>query len=119
MKERIKYLSLFFFLIGNTSIFAQQVGTIKGNIFLEASKEVLETTPPEVLADIMQTGIVLTGGGALIHGLKELFENYLKLPVFVAEEPLSAVVYGTQKILDNVDAFQEVLLRHHDDLPPR
>jgi rod shape-determining protein MreB and related proteins len=86
---------------------------------VESSKEVLETTPPEVLSDIMQTGVVVTGGGALIHGIKELFEKELRIPVLVAVDPLSAVVVGTGKILDNVDLYSDVLLKHHDDLPPR
>jgi rod shape-determining protein MreB len=86
---------------------------------IDATKEVLETTPPEVLSDIMQTGVVLSGGGALIHGLKELFEGHLRIPVHIAADPLGAVVNGTGMILENVDFFQEVLLKHHDDLPPR
>ena len=84
-----------------------------------SAKEVLETTPPEVLSDIMQSGVIVTGGGALIHGIKELFENHLHLPVYIAEDPLEAVVNGTQRILDDVEIFNEVLLKHHDDLPPR
>lgn len=86
---------------------------------VDSAKEVLETTPPEVLSDIMQTGVVVTGGGALIHGIKELFELHFRIPVYVAEDPLGAVVHGTRKILDSVDIYQEVLLKHHDDLPPR
>jgi len=88
-------------------------------IILEASKEVLETTPPEILSDIMQTGIVITGGGSMIKGLAELFESHLKIPVRVAENPLFSVVAGTEKILENIEKYHEVLLRHHDDLPPR
>ena len=86
---------------------------------VDSAKEVLETTPPEVLSDIMQSGVIVTGGGALIHGIKELFENHLHLPVYIAEDPLEAVVNGTQRILDDVEIFNEVLLKHHDDLPPR
>lgn len=86
---------------------------------VDSAKEILETTPPEVLSDIMQTGVVLTGGGALIHGIKELFEEHLRIPVHIAEDPLSAVVKGTEKILNNIEEYREVLLRHHDDLPPR
>jgi rod shape-determining protein MreB len=88
-------------------------------IILEASKEVLETTPPEILSDIMQTGIVITGGGSMIKGLAPLFESHLKIPVRVAENPLFSVVAGTEKILENIEKYHEVLLRHHDDLPPR
>jgi rod shape-determining protein MreB len=88
-------------------------------VILEATKEVLETTPPEVLSDIMQRGVVLSGGGALIHGLGDLFESHLKIPVHVAEDPLQAVAIGTGKILDDIEKHREVLLRHHDELPPR
>jgi rod shape-determining protein MreB and related proteins len=86
---------------------------------IESIKLVLETTPPEVLSDIMEQGVVLTGGGALIHGLAELLQVELRVPVTVAEEPLLAVVRGAGKILDNIDEYHEVLLKHHDDLPPR
>lgn len=84
---------------------------------LEAAKEVLETTPPEVVADIMHRGIFLTGGGALIRGLDTLLSEYLKLPIKVAEDPLSAVARGTGVILENMDTFAEVLIQNQDDLP--
>ena len=86
---------------------------------VEATKEVLETTPPEILSDVMHRGVVLTGGGALIDGVAELMQMHLKIPVSVAEDPLSAVARGTGIVLDNLDAFKEVLISHHDDLSPR
>ncbi len=69
---------------------------------IEAAKKVLEETQPELSADIIDHGIVLTGGGALVHGLPEFFAEELKVPVFLAEQPLSAVVLGTETMLENL-----------------
>lgn len=68
-----------------------------------ASKSVLERTPPELSADIIDKGIILTGGGALLHGLDQLLAHELKLPVIVAEEPMSCVAKGAGLMLDNLD----------------
>ena len=65
-------------------------------------KVVLEQTPPELSADIIEKGIILTGGGALLHNLPELLEEELKVPVFKAEEPLSCVAEGTGIMLDKL-----------------
>lgn len=86
---------------------------------IDGIREVLETTPPEVLSDVMQRGIVLSGGGALIRGLAPLLETLLKIPVRVATDPLTAVVRGTGIILDNIDYYNEVLIRENNELPPR
>jgi rod shape-determining protein MreB and related proteins len=83
---------------------------------VEATREVLETTPPEVLSDIMHRGIYLAGGGALIQGLAELFQEEIKIPVHVAPDPLTAVARGTGVILENMDTFSEVLIANDDDL---
>lgn len=69
---------------------------------IHAAKNVLEQTPPELAADIIDKGIVVTGGGALIHGFDELLSHELKVPVFVAESPLTCVVEGTGVLLDNL-----------------
>jgi rod shape-determining protein MreB len=82
---------------------------------VEATKEVLEMTPPEVLADVMQRGAYLVGGGALIKGLPELLEDFLKLPVIVAEDPLTAVVRGTGIVLEKMDEFTDVLIVSEDE----
>ncbi len=84
---------------------------------VEAVREVLETTPPEILADVMHRGVYLTGGGALIKGLAELLNEYIKIPVYIAEDPLTAVARGTGIILEDVNAFKEVLIVNEDDLP--
>ena len=69
---------------------------------IEAIKLTLENTPPELAADIMERGITLTGGGALIKGLDKLITEITKIPTHVAEYPLDCVVIGTGKALDNV-----------------
>jgi len=86
---------------------------------IESTKEVIETTPPEVLGDVMLRGIHLTGGGALLRGLDELLNEYVKVPVYVADDPLTAVARGTGVILENLAMYREVLLQNEDDLPPK
>ncbi len=84
---------------------------------IESVKEVLETTPPEILADVMHRGAYLTGGGALIKGLRELLHEYLKIPVHVAEEPLTSVARGCGIILENLEEFRDILIANEDELP--
>lgn len=83
---------------------------------VESVREVLETTPPEIVADIMKTGIYLTGGGALIKDLDRLISEWVKIPVHVADDPLSAVARGTGVVLEDVDAYRDVLIQHDEDL---
>ncbi len=85
---------------------------------VEGVKEVLETTPPEILSDVMQKGVYLAGGGALIRGLPEFLTNALGISVVVAPDPLTAVVRGTALVLDDMDAYEEALLRSDDELVP-
>lgn len=85
-------------------------------IFIDSIKEVLEATPPEVISDIMHKGIILTGGGSLIQGMKELLERELKIPIHRADDPLTAVVRGTGVILEDLDRFRDVLISDEDDL---
>ncbi|WP_379129916.1 rod shape-determining protein [Paenibacillus sp. sgz500958] len=68
-----------------------------------AAKSVLERTPPELSADIIDRGVVLTGGGALLNGLDELLADELRVPVWVAEDPMHCVVKGTGIMLDHLD----------------
>lgn len=74
---------------------------------VEAIKLTLENTPPELAADIMERGIMLTGGGALIKGLDKLITEITKIPTHVAEYPLDCVVIGTGRALDNVKELLE------------
>ncbi len=73
-------------------------------------RELLETAPPEIMSDILVSGIVLTGGGALLPGLAVLLQKELKLPVKIADDPLSAVARGTGIILENFQEYQGVFL---------
>jgi rod shape-determining protein MreB len=85
---------------------------------VEEVKDVLETTPPEIISDVMRRGIYLAGGGALIRGLPEYLTAALGVPVVVAPDPLTAVVRGTSTILGDMDAYRESLLRSDDELVP-
>ena len=69
---------------------------------IDAAKQVLEETPPELSADIMENGIMLTGGGALIRGIDKLFSEKLMVPVTISPNPLTSVVEGTGIMLDNI-----------------
>ena len=71
-------------------------------IIVNTAKQVLEQTPPELSADIIDKGIVLTGGGSLVHGISDLLAHELKVPVFVAESPLTCVAEGTGILLSNL-----------------
>ncbi|AIQ49738.1 rod shape-determining protein MreB [Paenibacillus sp. FSL R7-0273] len=73
------------------------------SMIVAAAKSVLERTPPELSADIIDRGVVLTGGGALLNGLDELLSEQLHVPVWVAEDPMHCVVKGTGILLDNLD----------------
>ncbi len=84
---------------------------------LEASREVLETTPPEILSDVMRRGLYLVGGGALIKGLDSLLAETLKLPVYVAEDPLTAIARGAGIILEDLETYRSVLIESEDELP--
>lgn len=83
---------------------------------VESIREVLETTPPEILSDVMRSGIVLTGGGALLKGLDQLLSQWLKVRVSVADDPLSTVARGTGVILENLDAHRDIFLDYDDDI---
>lgn len=69
---------------------------------IKAAKSILEQTPPELSADIIDKGIVLTGGGSLVDGFSDLLTQELKVPVFIAESPLTCVAEGTGVLLDNI-----------------
>ncbi|MFB4163292.1 rod shape-determining protein MreB [Alteribacillus sp. JSM 102045] len=73
------------------------------NHIVHAAKNVLERTPPELSADIIDRGVILTGGGALLNGMDELLADELKVPVIVAEEPMHCVANGTGILLENLD----------------
>jgi rod shape-determining protein MreB len=74
-------------------------------------KRTLEETPPELAADIVDRGIVMTGGGALLRGLDIYLRERTNLPINVVEDPLTCVVLGAGKVLDDLERFEKVLLR--------
>ncbi len=76
---------------------------------IEAIKTTLERTPPELAADIIDQGITLAGGGALLKGLDRLVNNETGMPVTIAENPLDCVAEGTGKVLENIEKLQDVL----------
>ncbi|MFT7557770.1 MAG: rod shape-determining protein MreB [Planctomycetota bacterium] len=86
---------------------------------VDAAQEVLEATPPELLADIMKRGVFVCGGGSLIGGIAEMLSDALMVPVTVAQEPLSAVARGTGMILEDIEVYKDILTSEHDELPPR
>jgi len=71
-------------------------------LIVQAARNVLERTPPELSADIIDRGVFLTGGGALIHGIDQLLAEELKVPVFVSDNPLDCVARGTGILLENI-----------------
>ena len=77
------------------------------DVIIHAAKTVLENTPPELSADIIDKGIVLTGGGALLNGFDKLLAQELKVPVYVAESPLTCVAEGTGILLDNINLISD------------
>jgi len=89
------------------------------NVLVNAVKSAVEETPPELVADIMHRGIILVGGGSLLRGLDHLIQEETKIPVRVAEDPLTAVVRGTGIILEDIDSLKEVLASTDFEKVPR
>ena len=85
---------------------------------IEAVKEVLESTPPEIISDVMNRGVYLVGGGALLKGLGILLAEELKIPVHIAQDPMTAVARGAGIILEDFKKYKEVLIENEDELPP-
>ncbi|MDZ4724122.1 MAG: rod shape-determining protein [candidate division Zixibacteria bacterium] len=85
------------------------------DIVVEAVRQALEQTPPELASDILERGIILTGGGALLRGLDKLLRQETNLPVNVADDPLTCVVRGTGKVLENFQKYTKVLERSRKD----
>ena len=86
------------------------------NAIVEATRDVIELTPPEVLSDVMQRGISLSGGGALIPGVPQLLESVLKLSVVVVPDPLRAVMRGIGIVLENLENYEELLIENEGEL---
>ena len=103
-------------IVTDSDIREAMSGSIAG--LVDAVKEVIETTPPEVLSDVMSRGIILVGGGALLRGLDELLSQTLHVPVYIANDPLTAVARGAGMILEDMEGFADVLIEHENDAPP-
>jgi rod shape-determining protein MreB len=82
---------------------------------VDAVKTTLDKTPPELAADIMEQGIMITGGGALLMGLDVRLKNETGMPIFIANDPLHSVVLGSGLALENIEALGSVLSQGHDD----
>ena len=80
------------------------------NLIVEAVKRALEQTPPELSADILDRGIILTGGGSMLKGIDQLIRERTNVPVNIGEEPLLSVVKGTGKVLEDVKKYESVLI---------
>ena len=80
------------------------------NAIVEAVKHALEKTPPELASDILDRGIIMTGGGSLLKGIDQIIRERTNVPVNVAEEPLLSVVRGTGIVLENVKKYEDVLM---------
>ncbi|HLC39031.1 MAG TPA: rod shape-determining protein [Patescibacteria group bacterium] len=99
----------------------EQIRTaISGSVrkIVDAAKTTLEETPPELLADIMDRGIVLTGGGALLKGLDTFISKSTQTKVYIADDPLTSVVRGAGLVLEDIDTLKDVLLpSEHQRMP--
>ncbi len=91
---------------------SEVVGALKEpiNSIIDSIKFTLEKTPPELASDIMDRGIMLTGGGALLSGLDRLIKQETGMPVSIAENPLDCVALGTGKVLDEIETLKKVLI---------
>jgi rod shape-determining protein MreB len=85
------------------------------DIIVEAVRQALERTPPELASDILERGIILTGGGALIRGLDRRLRQETNLPVNIAEDPLTCVARGAGKVLEDFVHYTKVLEKSRKD----
>lgn len=86
---------------------------------VEAVRDVIERTPPEVLSDVMQRGVYLSGGGALIPGVTTLLQEVLKIPVVVVADPLRAVIRGGGMVIEDLEMYEELLIEKEGELSPQ
>ena len=91
-----------------SSIEVREAITVELNQIIAAIADALEDSPPEILSDLGSNGIVIAGGGALIKGIKDLFEEKLKMKFIIADNPIECVVKGTQILLEDIDLLAKV-----------
>jgi rod shape-determining protein MreB len=89
------------------------------NAIIDSVRQTIEITPPELVADIMSTGIILAGGGALVRGLDRRLAQDTRFPVYVAEEPLTCVVRGAAEVLEEAAILQKLQARLNTRKAPR
>jgi rod shape-determining protein MreB len=80
------------------------------NIIVDIVKDALDETPPELIADLMEVGVCLAGGGAQIQGLAERIEDNVKMRVWIAEDPMTCVARGAGKVLEDLDNYKRLLV---------
>jgi len=88
-------------------------------ILINAIRSIIEEAPPELVADVMERGIILAGGGSLLRGLDQLVAQETQMPVKIAEDPLTAVVRGCGVVLEDIGALKNVLVATQYQEPPR
>jgi rod shape-determining protein MreB len=81
---------------------------------IQVVREVLESIPAELSSDLLDYGIALCGGGAMLRGLDQLIANETGLPVRIAEDPLTCVARGTEQVLDQIDLLKQILQSSRD-----
>lgn len=88
-------------------------------IIVDGVKNVIESTPPELVSDIMHRGITMVGGGSYLRGLDKLIEQETKIPTRISEDPMTAVVRGCGIILENLDNFRSILVEREEAVSPQ
>jgi rod shape-determining protein MreB len=88
------------------------------NVLIDNIKITIEETPPELIADIMNKGIILVGGGALLRGIDRLVSEQTKMPVKIADDPLTAVARGAGIVLEDIEKLEEVLVSMENERVP-
>ena len=78
------------------------------NQIIESIKDLIEETPPELVSDILERGLILAGGGSLLTGVDKMISGSTKIPVWVCEEPMAAVVRGCVRVLEDVKLLEKV-----------
>ena len=83
------------------------------NVIVDAVRDALDETPPELVADLMEAGVCLAGGGAQIRGLADRLEDIVKMRVWVAEDSMTCVARGAERVLEDLDNYERVLVGLH------
>jgi rod shape-determining protein MreB len=80
------------------------------NVIVDTVRDAIDETPPELVADLMEVGVCLAGGGAQIQGLADRIEDVVKMRVWIAEDSMTCVARGAGKVLENLDNYSRVLV---------